>query len=47
VWCHVLALMTAFASRRLRASERVADWLNRAIGAVFVSFGLRLALSQR
>ena len=46
-WCHVLALTTAFASRRLRTSERVAEWLNRAIGAVFVSFGIRLALSQR
>jgi RhtB (resistance to homoserine/threonine) family protein len=47
LWCHVLALMAAFASRKLRASERVGVWLNRAIGAVFVSFGIRLALSQR
>jgi len=47
LWCHVLALTTAFASHKLRASERVAEWLTRAIGAVFFSFGIRLALSQR
>jgi threonine/homoserine/homoserine lactone efflux protein len=46
-WCHVLALLTAFASRKLRVSDRIGEWLNRAIGAVFVSFGIRLALSQR
>jgi RhtB (resistance to homoserine/threonine) family protein len=47
LWCHVLALLTAFASHKLRASERVAEWSTRAIGAVFVWFGIRLALSQR
>lgn len=47
IWCHVLAFTTAFASQKLRASQRVAAWLNRAIGAMFVSFGIRLALAQR
>lgn len=47
LWCHILALLTTFASRKLRASARVADWLQRAIGAMFVSFGVRLALTQR
>jgi threonine/homoserine/homoserine lactone efflux protein len=47
LWCHILALLTTFASRKLRASARVADWLQRAIGAMFISFGVRLALAQR
>jgi RhtB (resistance to homoserine/threonine) family protein len=47
LWCHILALSTAFASHQLRASERIARWLNRTIGAVFVGLGLRLALTQR
>jgi RhtB (resistance to homoserine/threonine) family protein len=47
LWCHILALLTAFASERLRASARLGQWLQRAIGVVFVSFGVRLALAQR
>jgi threonine/homoserine/homoserine lactone efflux protein len=47
VWCLVLAFSAAFASRRLAVSARVARWLNRLVGAVFVSFGIRLALSER
>lgn len=47
LWCHILALLTAFASERLRASARLGQWLQRAIGAMFVSFGVRLALAQR
>jgi RhtB (resistance to homoserine/threonine) family protein len=47
LWCHMLALLTALASERLRVSARLAQWLQRAIGAMFVSFGVRLALAQR
>jgi RhtB (resistance to homoserine/threonine) family protein len=47
LWCHILALLTAFASARLRSSARLGEWLQRAIGAMFVSFGVRLALAQR
>lgn len=47
LWCHFLAWSTAQASRRITASPRVVSWLNRAIGAVFLGFGLRLALDQR
>jgi len=47
LWCHGLAIFTALASRRIQASARVTAWLNRAIGAVFVSFGLKLALAER
>jgi RhtB (resistance to homoserine/threonine) family protein len=47
LWCHILALLTAFASAKLRASVRLARWLQRAIGAMFVSFGVRLAMAQR
>ena len=47
LWCHVLAVFTAFASRRIRVGAGVTLWLNRLIGAVFVSFGLKLALAEQ
>ncbi len=47
LWCHILAVSSAFASKRFQASRSVALWLNRLIGAVFVSFGIKLALAER
>jgi len=47
LWCHALALFTAFASHKLDVGATVARWLNRAIGAVFVALGVRLALATR
>ncbi|WP_417585888.1 LysE family translocator [Nitrincola sp.] len=47
LWCHFLAISSAFASHRVQASETVALWLNRLIGGVFISFGIKLALAER
>lgn len=47
LWCHALALFTAFASHKLQVGAAVARWLNRAIGAMFVALGVRLALATR
>ncbi|MDP5138388.1 LysE family translocator [Rheinheimera baltica] len=47
LWCHFLAISSAFASKRVQASETVALWLNRLIGGVFISFGIKLALAER
>lgn len=47
LWCHFLAISSAYASQRLQANRFVALWLNRLIGAVFVSFGIKLALADR
>lgn len=47
LWCHALALFTAFASHKLQVGASVARWLNRAIGAMFVALGVRLALATR
>ena len=46
LWCHALALFTAFASRRLRLSARVASGLSQGIGALFLAFGIKLALAR-
>ncbi|MEO8670626.1 MAG: LysE family translocator [Tahibacter sp.] len=46
LWCHLLAAVSAFASARIRVGARAVRWLNRAVGAVFVSFGIKLALSE-
>ena len=47
LWCHSLALFTAFASRRLKVGVAVGRWLSRTMGAVFVALGARLALASR
>jgi threonine/homoserine/homoserine lactone efflux protein len=47
LWCHFLALSTALASRRLRVGPGLARWIERGIGALFVSFGIKLALAER
>ena len=47
LWCHSLALFTAFASRRLTVGAAVGRWLNRTMGALFVALGAKLALASR
>jgi len=47
LWCHALALSTAFASRRLALGASVGRWLGRTMGALFVALGVKLALSAR
>jgi threonine/homoserine/homoserine lactone efflux protein len=47
LWCHVLAFSAAHVGRRVRVSESLAPWLDRLVGAFFVSLGVRLALAQR
>ncbi|USX21662.1 LysE family translocator [Oxalobacteraceae bacterium OTU3REALA1] len=47
LWCHGLAVFTAFASARLKVKPLVALWLNRVTGGLFVALGLRLALAEQ
>ena len=47
LWCHGLALFTAFASARLKIKPRAALWLNRVTGGLFLALGLRLALAEQ
>ena len=47
LWCHGLAVFTAFASTRVRIKPRVALWLNRCTGGLFLALGVRLALSEQ
>ncbi|TWI60879.1 threonine/homoserine/homoserine lactone efflux protein [Pseudoduganella lurida] len=47
LWCHGLALFTAFASARLKVKPLVALWLNRVTGSLFLVLGARLALADR
>ncbi|MGZ5005749.1 MAG: LysE family translocator [Chthoniobacterales bacterium] len=45
-WCLILAWFADAMSRRLRESERFSAWLNRAVGALFVALGIRLATTR-
>jgi threonine/homoserine/homoserine lactone efflux protein len=47
LWCHGLAMFTAFASTRLQIKPRVSLWLNRVTGGLFLALGVRLALSEQ
>lgn len=47
LWCHLLAVSTAFARQRVRISQAVTLWLNRFIGVMFISFGIKLALANK
>lgn len=47
LWCHGLAVFTAFASTRLQLRPLVTLWLNRVTGGIFVALGLRLALAEQ
>ncbi len=44
IWCHLLALSTAYASRKVRLSARLGSWLNRLMGGLFVGLGIKLAV---
>ncbi len=43
IWCHLLAFSTAYASRKVRLPARLARWLNRLMGGLFVGLGIKLA----
>lgn len=47
LWCHLLAVSTAYASARLKLGPRLAGWLNRVTGGLFIALGLKLALSRQ
>jgi threonine/homoserine/homoserine lactone efflux protein len=46
IWCLILAWSAGTISRRLRANQTAAAWLNRTLGGLFVALGLRLATSR-
>lgn len=47
LYCHGLALFTAFASTRLNIKPLASLWLNRTMGGLFLALGVRLALSEQ
>ena len=47
LWCLFLAWSAAAAGQRVRISQRMGRWLNRAAGGCFVFFGVRLAFSEQ
>lgn len=46
LWCHFLAISTAFASQRFKTSQKLANRFNRLTGIFFMSLGVKLALSK-
>ena len=46
LYCLVVIAITHFAADRMRASPRVAVWLNRVAGTMLLGFGVKLALGK-
>lgn len=46
LWCLVLAAFAAKAASRLRQSEGVIAWVNRALGGLFLYLGIRIAMLE-
>lgn len=49
LWCHLLAWSSAVAGARARGrgwARALGRWLNRGIGALFLAFGVRLAMAE-
>lgn len=49
LWCHLLAWSSAAAGARARGhawARTAGRWLNRGIGALFLGFGVRLAMAE-
>lgn len=45
LYCVVVIAITHFAADRMRASPRVAQWLNRVAGTMLLGFGVKLSVS--
>lgn len=46
LWCLFLAAFAARAAHRLRRSENLIAWINRALGGLFIYLGIRVAMLQ-
>ena len=46
LWCLVLAAFAARAANRVRQSEGVIAWVNRALGGLFIYLGIRVAMLE-
>ena len=46
IWCLILAWSAGSFSQRLRENRPVMEWLNRAVGSLFVFLGARLAATR-
>ena len=47
LYCHALAFLAATASQRFQASQRIARWLDRGVGALFLFLAARLAFARQ
>ena len=47
IWNLIVAAVTARAANAVRGARAYQHWIDRGIGAIFVAFGIRLALVQR
>ena len=47
IWCLMLVLFASKLADKIKGSNKVATWLNRVTGGVFIGLGLKLALMAK
>ncbi|QKX07519.1 LysE family translocator [Aquimarina sp. TRL1] len=46
LWCTLLAIFSARFSEKIQQNQKIKKWLDKISGVVFVSFGIKLAISK-
>lgn len=46
IWCLILAWFAGSFSQRLRSNQSIGEWLNRAVGSLFIFLGARLVTTR-
>jgi threonine/homoserine/homoserine lactone efflux protein len=47
LWCHMLAWTSSSVGKKLKHNAKITFWLSKLTGALFLYFGLKLALSDK
>lgn len=47
IYCHILVLLTAIARQKIKSNGKINALLNKVLGTLFISLGIKLALASR
>ncbi|KFZ38009.1 lysine transporter LysE [Shewanella mangrovi] len=47
IYCHILIALTAMARQKLKNNGKITAFLNKVLGTLFISLGIKLALASR
>jgi len=47
IWCLILALFASKLSNRIRKNYKIKNWLDKITGVLFLTLGIKLALTKK